>query len=251
MTGAARGLGASVAGRLLADGGDVALLDIDEGVGATAEALAHEYRQGTVLSLVVNVADEGSVRSAVHLVSERFGGIDLLVNNAGVGGPSTSIADTPVEAFRHVLEVNLVGAFLMARACIPVMIAARRGVIVNVGSIFGQHGVADAAGYCASKGGIALLTHSLALELAPYGIRVNTVAPGNMLTEMHLADLRAAAASRETLLEEEIERVRSSIPLQRHGTGKDVAGVVAWLASEDAVYVTGQTIGVNGGVVLT
>jgi NAD(P)-dependent dehydrogenase (short-subunit alcohol dehydrogenase family) len=251
VTGAARGLGESIAARLLDDEGDVALLDVDESVVTTIDRLRRSHPSGSALPLVADVSDAASVSSAVRTAVERLGGIDLLVNNAGVGGPSSSVVETPVEAFRRVLEVNLVGAFLMAQACAPVMMAARTGTIVNVGSIFGQHGVANGAGYCASKGGLALLTHSLALELAPYGIRVNTVAPGNMLTEMHLADLRVTATLRGVPLEDEVERVRASIPLERHGTGEDVAGVVAWLASEDAAYVTGQTIGVNGGVVLT
>ena len=131
------------------------------------------------------------------------------------------------------------------------MIDGGGGAIVNLGSIFGQQGVANGAAYCASKGGVALLTHSLALELAPHAIRVNTVAPGNMLTEMHLDDLRVGATERGVALDEEIERVRATVPLGRHGTADDVAGVVAWLASPDAAYVTGQTIGVNGGVILT
>ena len=251
VTGAARGLGERIAARLLDDAGDVAILDVDASVVTTIDRLRRSHPSGRALPLVADVSDAASVSSAVRTAVERLGGIDLLVNNAGIGGPSTSVAETPVEAFRRLLEVNLVGAFLMAQACAPVMMAARAGTIVNVGSIFGQQGVANGAGYCASKGGLALLTHSLALELAPYGIRVNTVAPGNMLTEMHLADLRIAAALGGVPLEDEVERVRASIPLERHGTGEDVAGVVAWLASEDAAYVTGQTIGVNGGVVLT
>ena len=125
------------------------------------------------------------------------------------------------------------------------------GAIVNLGSIFGQQGVAGGAAYCASKGGVALLTHSLSLELAPFRVRVNTIAPGNMASEMHWEDLRAQAAARGSSFEEEAERVRASIPLGRHGTGEDLAGAVVWLLSDDASYVTGQTIGVNGGVLLT
>ena len=122
---------------------------------------------------------------------------------------------------------------------------------MNIGSILGQQGTANGAAYCASKGGVALFTHSLALEVAHLGIRVNTIAPGNMLTEMHLADLRERAADRDTPVETEVGAVRAMVPLDRHGTGDDVAGAVAWLASPDASYVTGQTIGVNGGVLLT
>lgn len=252
MTGAARGLGESIAERLVSDGGDVALVDVDDDVAATAGRLRTNGRASRVFGMWCDVTDESAVGSAVSEVLDRLGGLDLLVNNAGVGGPSTAVVDTELDAFRHVIDVNLIGSFLMARACARAMVAAGTGGgIVNIGSIFGQQGVSNAAGYCASKGAVALLTHTLALELAPSGIRVNTIAPGNMLTEMHLDDLRIAASERGGSLEDEIERVRSGIPLGRHGDGDDIAGAVAWLASPDASYVTGQTIGVNGGVLLT
>ncbi|MDQ3866634.1 MAG: SDR family oxidoreductase, partial [Actinomycetota bacterium] len=196
--------------------------------------------------------DESFADQAVAATAERLGGLDLLVSNAGIGGPSTPVVETELGDFRRVLDVNLVGTFLMARAATRRMVAdGRGGAIVNLGSIFGQQGVARAAAYCASKAGVALLTHSLALELAPYGIRVNAIAPGNMATEMHWDELRARAAARGTNFEEERERLRAEIPLGRHGTGEDIAGAVVWLASDDAAYVTGQTIGVNGGVFLT
>lgn len=246
VTGAARGLGEAVARRLASDGWTVALVDSSPAVVETAARLG-----GAAFGLRGDVSDEAWVSREVPAAIERLGELDLLVNNAGIGGPSTPVVDTPVAAFRRVIEVNLIGSFQMARVCAPAMIAQAGGVIVNIGSIFGQQGVANGAGYCASKGGVALLTHSLALELAPHGVRVNTIAPGNMLTEMHLDDLRINAAQRRTPLDAEVARVRATVPLDRHGTGDDIAGAVVWLASPDAAYVTGQTIGVNGGVILT
>jgi NAD(P)-dependent dehydrogenase (short-subunit alcohol dehydrogenase family) len=235
VTGAARGLGAGIAERLVRDGADV--VGIDAAPGATLQA---------------DVADEAQVDRAVAAAVERLGGLDLLVNCAGIGGPGSPVTDTPVEAFRRTLEVNLVGAFLMARAGARVMIAqGDGGAIVNLGSMFGQRAVPFGAAYCASKGGIALLTQSLALELAPHRITVNTVAPGNMATEMHFDELRERASRAGTSFEVELERARAEVPLGRHGTGEDVGGAVAWLASADAAYVTGQTISVNGGVLLT
>jgi NAD(P)-dependent dehydrogenase (short-subunit alcohol dehydrogenase family) len=252
VTGAARGLGERIAARLVAEGGDVAVVDVDDELEATADRLRSSVPGAQVLPVRCDVSDEAEVDTAVALVREQLGGIHLLVNDAGVGGGSTPVVETELGEFRRVIEVNLIGSFLMARACARAMVGAGGGgSIVNVGSIYGQQGVANAAAYCASKGGVALLTHSLALELAPHGVRVNTVAPGNMLTDMHLDDLRGTAAALGVPLETEIERVRATIPLARHGDGDDVAGAVAWLASPDAAYVTGQTIGVNGGVVLT
>lgn len=237
VTGGARGLGAAVAARIARDGGRVAVIDVTAGAG---------------VDFAGDVSDEEFVAGAVPAAAERLGGLDLLVNNAGVGGSEADAVDTPAAVFRRVLEVNLVGSFLVARAAAAVMIAqGTGGSIVNLGSMFGQQGVAGGSAYCASKGGVTLLTHSLALELAPHGIRVNTIAPGNMATEMHWDYLRKLAASSGTTLPEEVERVRASVPLGRHGTGEDIAGAVVWLASEDAAYVTGQTIGVNGGVLLT
>ena len=235
VTGGARGLGAAIAARIARDGGQVAVIDVTEGVDFAGD-----------------VSDEAFVARAVPEAAERLGGLDLLVNNAGVGGETGDVVETTATDFRRVLDVNLVGAFLVARAAARIMIAqGTGGAIVNFGSTFGMQGVAGGSAYCASKGGVALLTHSLALELAPHGIRVNTIAPGNMATEMHFDYLRRLAAAAGTTFEEEVARVRSSVPLGRHGTGEDIAGAVVWLASPDASYVTGQTLSVNGGVLLT
>ncbi|HEX6230117.1 MAG TPA: SDR family NAD(P)-dependent oxidoreductase [Actinomycetota bacterium] len=250
VTGAARGLGAATSARLIADGWSVALLDVSETIHGTAARLAETG--GTAFGVVSDVSDAGQVEHAVAEAADRLTGLDLLVNNAAIGGPTTDLVDTSTEELRRVIEVDLLGAMFVARACARRMVAGGTGgAIVNLGSIFGQRGVAGGAAYCAAKGGIALLTHSLALELASHGIRVNTIAPGNMATEMHWADLRAQAEEQGRPFEEIVEEVRRSIPLGRHGAGEDVAGAVAWLASEDAAYVTGQTIGVNGGVLLT
>jgi NAD(P)-dependent dehydrogenase (short-subunit alcohol dehydrogenase family) len=256
VTGAARGLGAAIAGRLARDGADVALLDVNADVVAAAERLAGHVgraeaaRDGRVtVGLVADVSDEIAAAAAVDRAVHALGGVDVLVNNAGTGGPDTDVTGTSLAEFRRVLDVNLTGTFLMCRAAAKVMIGqGSGGVIVNMGSVFGQQGVAGGAGYCASKAGVALLTHSLALELAPHGIRANTIAPGNMATEMHWDELRSRAARSGTTFDEQVEMVKASVPLGRHGTGGDIAGVVAWLVSPDAGYVTGQTIGVNGGI---
>jgi NAD(P)-dependent dehydrogenase (short-subunit alcohol dehydrogenase family) len=251
VTGAARGLGAGVARRLAADGHAVALLDVSPTVSETAAELA-AAAAARVLAVVADVSDEGRVADATATALDALGGLDLLVSAAGVGGPANAVVDTDPAAFRRTLDVNLVGAFLMARAVTRAMVEQHTGgAIINLGSLFGQQGVPYAAAYCASKGGVALLTQSLAGELAPHGIRVNTIAPGNMATEMHFDELRERARRNGTSFEAELEAVRAVVPLGRHGTPEDVAGAVAWLASPDASYVTGQTISVNGGVLLT
>jgi NAD(P)-dependent dehydrogenase (short-subunit alcohol dehydrogenase family) len=252
VTGGARGLGEAVAARLVRDGWDVALLDLAPSVAQTAERIASLREGARLLAFNGDVCDEETVDGALAETVSAFGGLDLLVNNAGMGGPSTDLLDTPTEEIRRVLDVNLLGAFIAARRAARVMVdQGSGGSIINIGSIYGQQGIAGGAAYSASKGGITLLTHSLALELAPHGIRVNTIAPGNMATEMHFESLRKDAEQKGTGFEQELEAIRGSIPLGRHGTGDDIAGAVAWLASEDASYVTGQLIGVNGGVILT
>jgi NAD(P)-dependent dehydrogenase (short-subunit alcohol dehydrogenase family) len=252
VTGAARGLGAAIAGRLLGSGASVALIDVAPAVTGTAARLAGGHRHATALGLVADVSDEAACGEAVARAIEELGGLDVLVNNAGIGGPATAVADTKLAEFRRVIEVNLTGTFLASRTCARAMIAqATGGAIISLGSVFGQQGVSNGAAYCASKAGVALLTHSLALELAPHRIRVNTIAPGHMATDMHRAELRSRAASQGTTFDEQMTKARESVPLRRHGTGDDVAGAVMWLASADAAYVTGQTIGVNGGVWLS
>lgn len=252
ITGAARGLGAAIAERLARDGAHVVLLDVNPDVAAVAEKLTGHRPGQAAVGLVADVADESACAAAVGHAVRAVGGVDVLVNCAGIGGTDTDVVGTGLTEFRRVLDVNLTGTFLMCRAVATVMIGqGSGGVIVNVGSVFGQQGVARGAGYCASKAGIALLTQSLALELAPHQIRANTIAPGNMATEMHWDHLRSHAALSGTTFDETVEMVRAGIPLGRHGTGGDIAGVVAWLVSPDAGYVTGQTIGVNGGIWLS
>jgi 3-oxoacyl-[acyl-carrier protein] reductase len=249
VTGAARGLGERVARRMIDDGRPVVLVDVSSEVEATAERLGGTDGGARVIAVVGDVADEDVCAAAVATSLDAFGGVSVLANVAGIGGPGTPVVETAAADFRRVLEVNLVGTFLMSRAVGAELVrAGRGGAIVNTSSIFGQQGVAGDAGYGSSKAGVILLTQVMALELAPYAVRVNAVSPGNMATEMHFDYVRALAHERGRTFEEELDAIRSSIPLGRHGTGEDVAGAVSWLASDDASYVTGQTIGVNGGV---
>jgi len=249
ITGGARGLGEAIAERLVSDGGDAMLMDIREDVARTAQRIATKRPGSLVKSVVGDVTDERDCNRAVTEAVAFMGGLDVLVNNAGIGGPAGDVVDYDPTDFRHVLEVNLVGVFLATQMAARVMIRqASGGAIVNIASMLGQRGEAKAGAYSASKGGVILLTQCLALELARHQIRVNAVAPGHMTTEMHWDDLRGRATASGRSFQDQVEAVRASIPLGRHGTGPDVASAVAWLVSKDAAYVTGQTVGVNGGV---
>lgn len=242
VTGAAHGLGQSIAKRLITDGWSVAAADLEP----------MTFDEANSIACTVDVSSRDDVASYVAAALEHFGRIDAVVNNAGIGGPGVSALHLDPVDFMRVVEVNLLGTFLVSVAAAAVMIdAGRGGRIVNIGSLFGQQAVAEGAPYCASKGGVTSLSQSLALELAPHAITVNTIAPGNMWTRMHAAEVEARAARSGRTAEEEREVVRRSIPLGRHGTGEDIAGAVAWLLSDDASYVTGQTISVNGGVFLS
>ena len=241
VTGAARGLGLDIALRLLHDSMAVIMADVDE-AAHDAAAQFGDHAQ----AVVCDVRDPRQVDSLVGTTLTRLGRLDLFVANAGVGGggPIVEMSD---EAYRQIVSVNLDGTFFSCRAAARAMIPAGAGSIVTIGSIFGRDTPAGSGVYGATKAGIVAITHALARELGPSGIRVNCVSPGNMATEMHWAALRRQCAARGMPFERVVDEVRASIPLGRHGTGADVAAMVRFLASDDAAYITGQTINVDGG----
>ena len=241
VTGAAHGLGLGIAERLLRDGMTVILADVDAAVHDAATQLGERTH-----AVVCDVRDAAHVESLVQTAIAQSGRLDLFVANAGVGsgGPIVEMSD---ESYRWVVGVNLDGTFFSCRAAARAMMPARAGSIVTIGSIFGRDTPAGSGVYGATKAGIMAMTHALCRELGPYGIRVNCVSPGNMATEMHWLSLRRRSAARGVPFERAVEEVRADIPLSRHGTSADVAGVVSFLASDDAAYITGQTINVDGG----
>jgi NAD(P)-dependent dehydrogenase (short-subunit alcohol dehydrogenase family) len=205
--------------------------------------------EGRVVPAVVDVSVEADVQKAVELAVERFGGLNLVVANAGVGGVEIDLLDLEPVDFDRIVAVNLRGVYLTCRFAGRVLREARSGCIVMTSSIFGQEPFPRAAAYSATKAGVIALCQSLALELAPYGVRVNNIAPGYMATEMQWAGLRARAAHAGITFEEERLRVVNMVPLGRHGTPDDFGAAVAFLASDDAAYITGASLGVTGGVV--
>lgn len=235
VTGAAHGIGAAIARRFAAQGDRVLALGRD---GEGASALVDELGTGHV-ALAGSVTSESDAAAAVTAACEAFGALDILVNNAGIADRFMPTTDQALADFRRVVEVDLIGAAIMARAAGTAMIAAGRHSIVQIGSIAGQAGLPRRNAYCAAKAGIAMLTRTLACEWAAHGIRVNTVAPGYIATP--------GVAALESAGKRDLDTVRARTPLGRLGKPEEIAAVVAFLASEEASYVTGATYAVDGG----
>ena len=237
VPGAGQGIGQAIAVRLAQEGAEVAVSDINL---QTAEQTASQIRQmdRRSLALKVDVANFEDVQAMVEKSTEEFGRVDILVNNAGVTKDNLLVRMTQ-QQWDWVISVNLKGAFNCTKAVVPLMMRNRYGRIINIASVIGLVGNAGQANYAASKAGIIGLTKSAAKELASRGITVNAVAPGYIQTEMT-----------ERLPEQAKEAFLKTIPLQRAGLPQDVAGVVVFLASEDASYITGQVINIDGGMVM-
>lgn len=234
VTGASRGIGAAVARRLAGAGYPLALVARSaEALQALAAELGPETRV-----YPCDIADWDAVQQVVASVVEDFGAVGGLVNNAGMTRDGLFVRMSP-EQWQAPLEVNLNGTFHFTRAVAPLMMRARQGRIVNISSVIGLTGNAGQANYAASKAGIIALTKSVAKELGGRGVNCNAIAPGFITTEM-TADLPDKV--RDGML--------GQIPLKRFGTGEDVAGVVEFLLSPAASYITGQTLVVDGGMIL-
>jgi NAD(P)-dependent dehydrogenase (short-subunit alcohol dehydrogenase family) len=233
VTGAARGIGLATAKRFLADDWRVVLLDIDE---ETLNRSAAALPSDAILAIGCDVADAAGVTKALAAVAQRFGRLDVLVNNAGIA-IFKPILDLTYEEWSRVLAVNLTGPFLCTRAAVPLMRASGGGAIVNITSISGLRASTLRTAYGTSKAGLAHLTQQQAVELASLGIRVNAVAPGPVDTSMakavHTPEIRAA--------------YHDAIPLNHYGLEQELAEAIFFLCSDRASYITGQTIAVDGG----
>jgi 2-hydroxycyclohexanecarboxyl-CoA dehydrogenase len=229
VTGGASGIGAAVAARLARDGAEVIIGDLDVDAG--------ERHAKTIGARAVHldVADPESARAAV----EESGTLDVLVNNAGMHDPGVWFTDVPPERWRRILAVNLEGVFACTQAALPAMQRAGYGRIVNIASEAGRIGAKTNAVYAASKGGVIAFTWSIARENARYGITANAIAPGPIETPM-LREMDERA----------IDILTRGVLLRRLGTPEEVAAAVAFLASPEASYITGETLGVSGGMVL-
>ena len=236
VTGASRGIGRAIALRLAAAGARIVAGARADHVHAVVGEI--EAAGGTAVGVTLEVTESASVSGMVQTALDRFGRIDVLVNNAGIVRDQLLLRMKP-EDWDAVIATNLTAAFACCRAVLRPMMKQRFGRIVNIGSVVGQTGNPGQANYAASKAGIVGFTRSLALEVASRGITANVVAPGMIETDMTAAlDERARDA------------LCSRIPMRRLGTPDDVAGAVCFLVSDEASYITGQVLSVNGGMSL-
>ncbi|MCS7055732.1 MAG: SDR family oxidoreductase [Thermoflexales bacterium] len=249
VTGAAHGIGRACALRFAQEGANVACLDVDDaGNSATAEA-CRRYGVGTI-ALHCDVSRESDVAFDIAQVMSRWGRIDALIAAAGIytGG---LLSEVTLQQWQRLLEINLTGVFLCNRAVAPIMIQQRSGSIINISSMSGKTSWAGTHEYSASKSGVIGLTRSVAMELAPYGITVNAVCPGNTKTELVLRAARQNAPREGLTVEEWLARRAADCPMKRLAEPWEIAGLCAFLASEDARYITGQAIEVDGGMVMS
>ena len=239
VTGASGGIGKAVAEKFAQNGYRVAV-HYHNGK-ERAEALQKQLEQQgcSLMTVQADLRDSMQVQAMIEQIERSWGGVDVLVNNAGVAQQKlfTDITD---EEWRNMFAIHVVGAFYCARAVLPEMIHRKRGCIINVSSMWGQTGGSCEVHYSAAKGALQAMTKALAKEVGPSGIRVNCVAPGVILTEMN-----TRMFDQDTL-----EALKEETPLETLGTTEDVANMIYFLASAEAGFITGQIIGVNGGMVI-
>ncbi len=241
VTGAASGLGAESARRLAREGAAVMLSDLASDAG---EQLARSIEDagGQAAFITHDVVSEDDWARAVAATVERFGKLNVLVNNAGISGGGFELMTHSLEDWRRILSINLDGVFLGLRHAGPAMAAAGGGSVINLSSILGKVGMPGAAAYCASKGGVALLTKAAALEWAPFGIRVNSVHPGFIDTPMVSGVIHRAENGNEMR-----EMIISRHALGRLGEPREIADAIVFLASDESSFMTGAELVVDGG----
>ncbi|WP_369039034.1 SDR family NAD(P)-dependent oxidoreductase [Stenotrophomonas maltophilia] len=235
VTGGVSGIGLAVAETLAASGARISVWDLKQAaVDATVAALRD--RGTEAIGIALDVTDEAAVEAAVQRTVKELGGVQIAVNNAGIGGPAASSGDYPIDGWKRVVDVNLTSVFLCQRAQIQAMRGAGGGSIINMASILGQVGYAGSTAYAAAKHGVVGLTQTAAWEHAADGIRINAVGPGFISTP---------------LLDSMDAKVRATLEarhaLKRLGTAQEVAALVAWLASDDATFATGAYYAIDGG----
>ena len=247
VTGAAGGIGAAVARAMAAEGASVVVADVQPGE-AVVEALRTTGADAVFVRC--DVSDAEQVAAMVASAVERFGAVDVLVNNAGISGGTSLLHELDVAVWTRTLAVNLTGPFLCSRAAMPYLLASGRGRIVNIASTYGLIGAPLAAAYCASKGGLVNLTRQLAVDYSGQGVRVNAICPGYIDTDMGgqraSLDFDAAAAANARR-----EAAAARQPIGRQAHASEVAAVAVFLACDESSFMTGSIVTVDGGCTAT
>ncbi len=234
VTGGAQGIGFSVARRFLTSGASVSLWDRDQQL--LASATKELSALGTVDAVTADVTDPESIRQATDSTAAKFGHIDILVANAGISGPIIKTWEYPVDVWKQVIDVDLVGVFLCCRAVVPIMLKQKYGRIVNVASIAGKEGNPSASAYSAAKAGVIALTKSLGKELADQNIAVNCITPAAARTKIF-----------EQISQQHIDYMLSKIPRGRFLELDEIGALVAWMVSEENSFTTGAVFDLSGG----
>ena len=245
ITGAAMGLGLAAAKELASLGAHLSLVDFNEkGLHDAKDEINKDFPGVKLITLVADVSNEASVRNYVDETVKAFGRIDGLYNNAGIEGRQAAMTDYDVNVFKKVIDINLMGVYYGMRYVIPVMQQQNYGRIVNVASVGGLRGVLNQVPYVASKHAVSGMTKNAALEYGRYGITTNAIAPGAILTPMVAEAFKQVNPSDPKAAETEYAKAN---PTKRLGLPAEVAKVVAFLLSDDASYISGQTIAIDGG----
>jgi NAD(P)-dependent dehydrogenase (short-subunit alcohol dehydrogenase family) len=249
ITGAANGIGQACAHRFAQEGANIACLDMADDKN---EAVADECRAFGVEALAFHcdVTDAENLAAIVKTVMDKWGRIDVLVASAGIY-TGTPLADVPLKQWQRTIDINLTGTFLSNQAVAPIMIAQKSGSIINISSMAGKTSWPASAEYSASKSGVIGLTRSVAMELAPHGATANAICPGNTLTDM-VRGVAAKVGALDGMTGEEWLQMRANdCPMKRVAEPWEIAGVTAFLASQDSRYMTGQALEVDGGLIMS
>jgi NAD(P)-dependent dehydrogenase (short-subunit alcohol dehydrogenase family) len=243
ITGGARGIGAAIAKRFIDDGAKIVISDVQK---ALLDETANSLKSKNVATFAGDVTNFDNVQKMVAETVKFGGKIDVLVNNAGID-PGGSIVDIDIALWKKILDVNLNGPFLCMRAALPAMIKQGSGSIVNIASLAGVRCLPSMPAYCASKGGLIQLALQCALEYGPKGIRSNVVAPGATKTEMLTNAMKSLS---EAIKKDAFEVLAESVPLRRAALPSEITGACSFLASDDAAFITGAVLLVDGGAAI-
>jgi len=245
ITGAAMGLGLAAAKELADQGASLSLVDYNEkSLEGATEEISKQFPNVKIITVVADVSNEEAVRNYVDKTVEAFGRIDGLYNNAGIEGKQASMTEYDLNVFKKVIDINLLGVYYAMRYVIPIMQKQNYGRIVNVASVGGIRGVLNQTPYVATKHAVSGMTKNAALEYGKYGITTNAIAPGAILTPMVAEAFKQVNPQDPKAAETEYAKAN---PTKRLGVPEEVAKVVAFLLSDDASYVSGQTIAIDGG----